>query len=58
MKKVAVVGTGHIGFVTGTCLAETDNTVICVDINQESNPDAIRQSTHLRTRIGPIKLKI
>ncbi len=33
--KIAVVGTGYVGLVTGTCLAETGNTVTCVDINQE-----------------------
>ncbi len=33
--KITVVGTGYVGLVTGTCLAETGNTVICVDINQE-----------------------
>ena len=32
--KIAVVGTGYVGLVTGTCLAETGNQVICVDINQ------------------------
>ncbi|QKJ32712.1 UDP-glucose/GDP-mannose dehydrogenase family protein [Mucilaginibacter mali] len=31
--KIAVVGTGYVGLVTGTCLAETGNHVICVDIN-------------------------
>lgn len=31
--KIAVVGTGYVGLVTGTCLAETGNTVICVDID-------------------------
>lgn len=31
--KIAVVGTGYVGLVTGTCLAETGNTVVCVDIN-------------------------
>ncbi|MEX1187867.1 MAG: UDP-glucose/GDP-mannose dehydrogenase family protein [Bacteroidia bacterium] len=34
MKKIAVVGTGYVGLVTGTCLAETGNNVICVDIDQ------------------------
>lgn len=33
--KIAVVGTGYVGLVTGTCLAETGNDVICVDIDQE-----------------------
>ena len=33
--KITVVGTGYVGLVTGTCLAETGNTVICVDINEE-----------------------
>lgn len=33
--KIAVVGTGYVGLVTGTCLAETGNEVACVDINQE-----------------------
>ena len=32
--KIAVVGTGYVGLVTGTCLAETGNTVTCVDIDE------------------------
>lgn len=32
--KIAVIGTGYVGLVTGTCLAETGNEVICVDIDQ------------------------
>ena len=31
--KIAVVGTGYVGLVTGTCLAESGNDVVCVDIN-------------------------
>jgi len=33
--NIAVVGTGYVGLVTGTCLAETGNHVICVDINED-----------------------
>jgi UDPglucose 6-dehydrogenase len=33
--NIAVVGTGYVGLVTGTCLAETGNDVVCVDIDQE-----------------------
>lgn len=33
--KIAVIGTGYVGLVTGTCLAETGNDVICIDINTE-----------------------
>ncbi len=32
--KIAVVGTGYVGLVTGTCLAETGNNVTCVDIDE------------------------
>ncbi|MCH2233211.1 MAG: UDP-glucose/GDP-mannose dehydrogenase family protein [Crocinitomicaceae bacterium] len=35
MKKIAVVGTGYVGLVTGTCFAETGNKVICVDIDED-----------------------
>ena len=33
--NIAVIGTGYVGLVTGTCFAETGNNVICVDIDQE-----------------------
>ena len=32
--RIAVVGTGYVGLVTGTCLAETGITVTCVDVDQ------------------------
>jgi UDPglucose 6-dehydrogenase len=32
--KIAVVGTGYVGLVTGTCFAETGNEVLCVDIDK------------------------
>ena len=33
--RIAVIGTGYVGLVAGTCFAESGNTVICVDIDEE-----------------------
>ena len=33
--NIAVVGTGYVGLVTGTCFAETGNQVVCIDIDEE-----------------------
>ncbi|OYY99949.1 MAG: UDP-glucose 6-dehydrogenase [Sphingobacteriia bacterium 28-36-52] len=33
--KIAVVGTGYVGLVTGTCFSETGNKVTCIDIDQK-----------------------
>lgn len=45
--KIAVVGTGYVGLVTGTCFADSGNDVICVD----NNPDKLRK---LKEGIVPI----
>jgi len=33
--RIAIIGTGYVGLVTGTCFAETGNQVWCVDIDKE-----------------------
>jgi len=33
--NIAVIGSGYVGLVTGTCFAETGNNVICVDIDEQ-----------------------
>lgn len=33
--NIAVIGTGYVGLVTGTCLAETGNHVCCVDVDEK-----------------------
>ncbi|MCB0640638.1 MAG: UDP-glucose/GDP-mannose dehydrogenase family protein, partial [Phaeodactylibacter sp.] len=33
--NIAVVGTGYVGLVSGTCFAETGNNVICIDIDED-----------------------
>src|ERR1700704_2062407 len=33
--KIAVVGTGYVGLVTGSCLADSGNEVTCIDIDRE-----------------------
>ena len=35
MLKIAVIGTGYVGLVSGTCFAETGNQVTCVDIDEK-----------------------
>tara|TARA_X000000950_G_scaffold289546_1_gene415376 strand:- start:19956 stop:21263 length:1308 start_codon:yes stop_codon:yes gene_type:complete len=39
--KIAVVGSGYVGLVSGTCFAESGNTVYCVDID-EKKVDALK----------------
>ncbi|PAK45949.1 UDP-glucose 6-dehydrogenase [Bacillus licheniformis] len=35
MKRIAVIGTGYVGLVSGTCFAEVGNSVVCCDIDAE-----------------------
>ncbi|MGY0391278.1 UDP-glucose dehydrogenase family protein [Bizionia sp. KMM 8389] len=40
--NISVIGTGYVGLVTGTCLAETGNNVLCIDIDK-SKVDKMQQ---------------
>jgi len=42
--KITMVGTGYVGLVTGTCLAETGNDVTCVDCDR-TKVDLLREGT-------------
>lgn len=33
--KIAVIGTGYVGLVTGTCLAEVGTDVTCIDVDSK-----------------------
>ena len=52
--KISVIGTGYVGLITGTCLAEVGNNVICVDVDSDkikklSNGEPTIYETGLKT---------
>ena len=42
--KIAVVGTGYDGLVTGACLGEVGNEVLCTDVDDSAAIDETRRS--------------
>jgi UDPglucose 6-dehydrogenase len=40
--KIAMIGTGYVGLVTGTCFAESGNDVCCVDTNEQKINDLLQ----------------
>ena len=50
--NIAVVGTGYVGLVTGTCLADTGNHVICVDIDEDKVAAMQRGEVPLRMKMA------
>ena len=42
--KIAIIGTGYVGLVTGTCLADTGNDVVCVDVDEDKIAQLCRGS--------------
>ena len=42
--NIAVIGSGYVGLVTGTCLAHLGHRVICVDIDKEKIKQSIKDA--------------
>ena len=47
--KIAVIGTGYVGLVSGTCFADSGNDVTCVDID-EAKIEALRLGVGMTSR--------
>jgi UDP-glucose 6-dehydrogenase len=45
-QYISIFGSGYVGLVTGICLSDVANHVLCVDIDAKNCPIAARQSTN------------
>ena len=53
--KIAVIGTGYVGLVQGTCLAESGNDVVCIDKIAAKIEDAISRPATVSLDSRPIE---
>ena len=45
--RLAILGTGYVGLVTGTCMADSGNDVVCID-KDKGKIDVLRINTQIR----------
>ena len=55
--KITVVGTGYVGLVTGTCLAEMGNQVLCIDTDQ-SKIDGLVNGVPFTHLVGVLRSEV
>ncbi len=52
--KIAVVGTGYVGLVTGTCFAESGVTVTCIDKDKSKSVSSVKEKFPFMNRVSRI----
>ena len=55
MKKICTIGVGYVGLVTGACLADLGNDVVCVNRNQEKS-DNLKKGITLEVKQAYLSL--